>query len=278
MDDQNPGNTSTAYPKVSYGSADRNSAGFGQPYKQNSGVTRGSQIIANTDGSKVILGKIPNTNDFGIAFYDPLGNLISTQIGPTITEYDGQGNKRSVNGPVAGGGYGTIYYDSNGIPLAQFDSTEVKISKAGVDVTKAPLSQLSFSSNSSFTVLLQDSYTFPSFGSVTSGTLNNGSFTTIPHNAGFIPNVNCFGVHEFPGVVDGVAPVGFPTGLTTLLTSESAIVQVSNVSGNAFFNFYYTFDATNLYLGASFQNGTNATVITSPLTINYTVFTLNAVK
>lgn len=105
---------SNTYPTVSYGSAGSNSAGFTQPYKQNSGVTRGTQIIANTDGSKVTLGKIANTNSFGIAFYDPNGNLLSTMVGATTTEYDASGNMRVANGLLSTGEYGTAYYDTSG--------------------------------------------------------------------------------------------------------------------------------------------------------------------
>lgn len=108
-----PVGSSTNYPTESYGTKN-NGAGFITPYKVNSGVQRGTQIIANTDGSKILLGKIPNTNSFGIAFYDANGNLLSTQIGATSSDYDATGHKRVDNGLLPTGEYGTAYYDSAG--------------------------------------------------------------------------------------------------------------------------------------------------------------------
>lgn len=103
----------TSYPTESFGTTN-NSANFTAPYKQNTGVTRGTQTIVNTDGSKVTLGKIPGQNAFGIAFYDSNGNLLSTLIGATNTDYDGSGNKRVVNGLLSTNEYGTAYYDTAG--------------------------------------------------------------------------------------------------------------------------------------------------------------------
>jgi hypothetical protein len=114
-------NSNTSYPTESYGlnnttssSANSNSAGFLQPYKLQGGVTRSAQIIVNTDGSKMIIGKIPGLNAFGIAFYDSSGNLISTQAGATNTNYGTKGQKTVVTGLLFDGNYGTAYYDING--------------------------------------------------------------------------------------------------------------------------------------------------------------------
>lgn len=83
------------------------SAGFIQPYKVGSGVMRGTQIIANTDGSRVILGVLPDSTDFGIAFLDPNGNLINKIIGPTQYVYDLLTGKNIIQiGKLPDGTYG----------------------------------------------------------------------------------------------------------------------------------------------------------------------------
>lgn len=52
-----------------------------------SGVNRGTSTWVSTDGSKMLIGNLPN-NEFGIAFYDPQGNLITKYVGPTRFIYD----------------------------------------------------------------------------------------------------------------------------------------------------------------------------------------------
>lgn len=89
------------YPKQFYEGSSNNSAGFVTPYKLGSGVMRGTQIIANTDGSKVILGLLPKNQGFGIAFTDTTGNIISTVTSNTYSFYDTSGNLVSqITGPT----------------------------------------------------------------------------------------------------------------------------------------------------------------------------------
>lgn len=84
------------------------------PRQTTSGVTRGTQTMMSDDGSYVTLGNISGTTQFGIAFYDPNGNLISTNVGPTTTVYDSNGKKTVVTGLLADGTYGMAFYDVNG--------------------------------------------------------------------------------------------------------------------------------------------------------------------
>jgi hypothetical protein len=53
-----------------------------------SGTTRGTQTYMNTDGSYMTMGLIPNSTDFGIAFFDASGTLISKITGSTQYVYD----------------------------------------------------------------------------------------------------------------------------------------------------------------------------------------------
>lgn len=84
------------------------------PRQTTSGVTRGTQTMMSDDGSYVTLGNISGTTQFGIAFYDPNGNLISTNVGPTTTVYDSNGKKTVITGLLADGTYGIAFYDVNG--------------------------------------------------------------------------------------------------------------------------------------------------------------------
>lgn len=81
------------YPKEFYDSGG-GSADFLQPTKMLSGALRGSQIILGSDGSKVILGELPGTNnEFGIGFYDPNGKLIMKFVSSTLYTYDPNSDK-----------------------------------------------------------------------------------------------------------------------------------------------------------------------------------------
>lgn len=97
----------TNYPKQFHEGSNNNTAGFVTPYKLGSGVMRGTQIIANTDGSKVILGTLPNSGDFGIAFVDTNGNIIHKIVGATTYIYDATTGKNIIQeGKLPNGTYG----------------------------------------------------------------------------------------------------------------------------------------------------------------------------
>lgn len=60
-----------------------------QPRQVATGTSRGSQRINNTDGSYVVMGLIPDTdNDFGIGFFDAQGKLQAKYLGATDYKYD----------------------------------------------------------------------------------------------------------------------------------------------------------------------------------------------
>lgn len=68
------------------------------PRQVTTGVTRGTQTIQNTDGSYVTLGLIPDGGtDFGIAFFNSSGVIISKNTGAVETIYDSSGNMISQN-------------------------------------------------------------------------------------------------------------------------------------------------------------------------------------
>ena len=81
------------YPTRTFDGQVDQSYGFTDARKLQTGTLRGSQVIANTDGSKIILGKIPGTNDFGIAFYDATVVLISAFTGVELTFYHSSKNE-----------------------------------------------------------------------------------------------------------------------------------------------------------------------------------------
>lgn len=169
--------------------------------------------------------------------------------------------------------------DANGIGLAQFGqfpdgSTALKVAQAGIEVSTATLQQLTFSSSASFTVALQNSYVFPSFGLIPDNGRGDSGTIVIPHNVGFIPGVNCFAPLTVGGYSFSTAPTGFPLGDISLFPNGNTIQQAELV----FFNFYYAVDATNLYIGLTFVNSSGAPVVASSVTIYYTVFTLNTTR
>lgn len=68
------------------------------PRQVTTGITRGTQTIMNTDGSYVTLGLIPDGGtDFGIAFFDVNGNIISKNTGSVEYMYDSNNNLISKN-------------------------------------------------------------------------------------------------------------------------------------------------------------------------------------
>jgi hypothetical protein len=62
------------------------------PNQVASGVTRGTQTYMNTDGSYMTMGLIPNTTNFGIAFFTAAGKLISKSTSTVDYKYDTLGN------------------------------------------------------------------------------------------------------------------------------------------------------------------------------------------
>lgn len=114
MDDRNQ------WPKQYHEGEGNNSAGFVTPYKLGSGVMRGTQIIQNSDSSKITLGQLPdNSQQFGIAFIDSSGRTIKTDTGVTQTVYDASGIPTVLIGKLPDGSYG------------------IAVGKPGIDVTTA---------------------------------------------------------------------------------------------------------------------------------------------
>jgi hypothetical protein len=53
------------------------------PRQVSSGVERGTKIIMNVDGSYIEMGALSDgSGDFGIAFYDAQGRIVSKMVGP----------------------------------------------------------------------------------------------------------------------------------------------------------------------------------------------------
>lgn len=110
-----PGNLKNEYatiPDVSIADYARNNVVL--PRDLSTGVMRGTQRIQNTDGSYITLGVIPDTDgEFGIAFFDSSGDLISKSTGVTDYKYDLTTNKNYYqNGLLPDGSYGAIFVKS----------------------------------------------------------------------------------------------------------------------------------------------------------------------
>jgi hypothetical protein len=77
------------------------------PRQVATGTQRGTQTIMNTDGSYVTLGLIPNSNDFGVAFFDATDHLISKNTATTQYIYDVASGKNIIQiGKLPDGTYG----------------------------------------------------------------------------------------------------------------------------------------------------------------------------
>lgn len=78
------------------------------PQQVATGTARGTQTYANIDGSYMTLGLIPdNGMDFGIAFFDPSGTLISKITSSTQYVYDKTTGKNIMQiGLLPDGSYG----------------------------------------------------------------------------------------------------------------------------------------------------------------------------
>lgn len=72
------------YPNSDYLAQEDQSAGFVDARRIQSGTIRGTLTVVNTDGSKVTIGVIPNSNNqFGLAFFDKNGTLSTKHVGAT---------------------------------------------------------------------------------------------------------------------------------------------------------------------------------------------------
>lgn len=147
----------------------------------------------------------------------------------------------------------------------------LKTSPASVDVYTATAAQLSFSSDTSFTVLVSGTFTFPS-ASVTSGTPVYATSQVIAHNANFIPGVSCFAPLQVGNASLPVYPPDFPATLTTFIPNGGLIYQL----GLAYMAVYYGVNSSNLYLGMSYINDTGSTLTISGAPITYYVYTYKA--
>lgn len=189
---------------------------------------------------------------------------------------DSNGDVVSQFGEQSDGSSNLKFFDASGIGIAQFGrfadgTTALKVAKNGQEVSTATNAQLSFNSQTSYTVLLQGSHTFPSLGSVVNDGFATSSVITIPHNAGFIPNVNCFAPLALGAFTSPTIPSGFPITDVSLVANASVITQADS----EFFNFYYVVDSANLYLGLGFANSSGGTVTAQAVTVYYTVFALS---
>lgn len=82
-----------------------------QPRQVSTGVNRGTQRINNTDGSYITLGLIPNSTEFGIAFFDANNNRQSISTALTDFKYNISGINYYQSGLLPDGTSGMIFTD-----------------------------------------------------------------------------------------------------------------------------------------------------------------------
>lgn len=86
-----------------------------QPRQIASGDHRGTtERYVNSDGSYITIGVIPDTDgEFGIAFFNSSGDMVSKSTGLTDYKYDlSTGKNYYQNGKLPDGSYGSIFAKS----------------------------------------------------------------------------------------------------------------------------------------------------------------------
>lgn len=179
--------------------------------------------------------------------------------------------------------YNTRIYYNNGVPnivLGLRPNTSpaqygLFISQGNIDATQATDGQLAFNSNRSFTVVLQGSYVFPSLGTVVSGSVTPSNTQVFAHNLGFIPDASVFAPFTVGGFTLPGLPNNFPQTTAFIPITSGALVYQSDLS---YSQITWGVDTENLYIGQVFINDEAGSEITLPVTVYYTVFTLNATQ
>lgn len=77
-----------SYPKRSYDGQDNQSYGFQSAGKLQTGTLRGTQLISSGDGSRIALGAIPGTDEFGIALFDAAGKMVRKIVATNDSFYN----------------------------------------------------------------------------------------------------------------------------------------------------------------------------------------------
>lgn len=177
--------------------------------------------------------------------------LISKDDFSTRTFYD-DNNSRMLEGKLPDGSYG------------------LWVSKPGIDVTTATLSNLVFNSNTSFTVVATNTHLFASLF-LAMGSGSQYQSVTIPHNLGFTPAFDFYTPVFYPAVA-------FIPPLANNTTTQSSLFQkgvngVTNIFiypgalDEATYSFSAYIDATNLYIieTATAGNVQDGTLIALPI-------------
>ena len=82
-----------------------------QPRQVSTGVTRGTWRINNTDGSYITIGLIPDSTQFGIAFFDANNEKQSVSTSLTDYKYNSSGINYYQSGLLPDGTSGVILTD-----------------------------------------------------------------------------------------------------------------------------------------------------------------------
>ena len=171
-----------------------------QPRQVSTGVTRGTWRVVSNDGSYITVGLIPETNDeFGIAYWNSNGDLISKNDGTTETRYDTNGVPRIFTGsdPSTGGFI-------------------MKISEPNIDVLTATNDQLIFNSDQNvFKIVKEITGGWPEVfvtGPGVDGFVFNSGTTVVAHGLTGVPAFLAFA--DFKGD-------GSRTNLPITITSVS---------------------------------------------------------
>lgn len=206
-------NSNESFPKLYYQDQGNNSAGFVTPYKINSGVSRGSQIIA---GDLSIRDPSTNTNTISVSASGQ--NLLITD--PTEPE------PRIIMGQLPDKSYG------------------MWVSKPGVDVTAATSDQLIFNSSQNVFKIIQSgtvkmlTYTTTA---PASGFAQYGSSVQIKYNLSFVPIILAYATYSgtttgipLPQVGNGLfatATTWYTVGVTSVTKTVAQIDDSTVITG-----------------------------------------------
>lgn len=164
-----------------------------------------------------------------------------------------------------------VIKDSTGTPRVLIGNNNtfsgLKTSIPGVDVTTATNAQLSFSSDSSFTILKSGTFTFPP-ATLINGATSYATSQVIAHGATFTPAMSCFAPLQVGNASLPVYPPDFPTTLSTFMTNGGFIYQL----GLAYMVVYYGANATNFYLGMAYINDSGGTLTLLGAPVTYYVY------
>lgn len=199
------------------------------------------------------MGFLPlNTNNDLATNFNTVNDALRTLNNQQVVKaYKGTNGNAIIEGRLPyDGGYGSIYYDSNGLPsiiigINPDGTIKIVQSYAGIDVTKATASQLAFdSSRGVFNILKTGTAVIPGTGNQAAFSSGNTSIAVF-HGLGFVPAYSCF----------TLVPVNAATGVPSTLNKSLDCIGAD--SNQMTYNLQAGTDDNYLYLTDYWSNNGN---------------------